>query len=166
MTNWREIRLVNPNLFWKNFILQNDLGTYDLSQLLGMANERDCIPWAQKAISRAVDQYFIRGDHLRPGSPPADLIGTVRLALRVQHYELVDVAECVYIQKLQASTKDFDVTLTALRACSPSHKTTAQWKVALETRTAEILGVLDNFKREIIELEQIFKYIKTVRSDM
>lgn len=136
----------------------------DLPQLLSMAKQANCDHNAQWQISEAIVHHFSGDDHLQSRNP-LDLMETLKLAYRLRHHRLIDLVDCVCIQRFQERLRRLDWDLSAQTAYIPA-TSMAQWKVGLDYRTDAIVNLLNDFKWEdqIGGMQDVLNFTRAVRS--
>ncbi|KAJ7766496.1 hypothetical protein DFH07DRAFT_809117 [Mycena maculata] len=139
--------------------------TGTLPQLLAMANTPFCTYNMQSNIAEALVPHLLRGDDVQ--SRTLDLLGALQLAHRLRHPRLIDLVECVCVQRLESGAADLAAELCDAKRCMPvEFENMAQWKEALEERAGRFIRSLDAFERQMVDLRVLIELARDVRADI
>lgn len=136
----------------------------DLPQQLALANAPFCAHNTQRNISEAIVHYFLRGDDVLSRTP-LDLWATLQLARRVRHYRLIDLVECVCIQRFEVASADLAAELCALKGCmSAEFGNILEWRNALDIRAGCFVESLNAFQRLTGEVLYMIDRVRAARA--
>ncbi|KAJ7651967.1 hypothetical protein DFH06DRAFT_1206430, partial [Mycena polygramma] len=132
-----------------------------LSRNLAKANEPNCHYEVQGQTSDVIVRHFERCDDLQ-SLDPLDLMETLKLAYRLKHYRLIDLVECVCIQRLQECAMRSVPELSKQTAATPVEST--EWKARLEMRSVAMDSCLAKLVDQTIKAREMIAFVRAMRA--
>ncbi|KAJ6468391.1 hypothetical protein C8R45DRAFT_1018550 [Mycena sanguinolenta] len=140
-----------------------ELAAIQLQKALKFANKDICDDTMRRKIAEAIVHHFECGDDLR-SDKPLDFGETQKLAYRLKHRRLFELANEACIKRFQATASHLSGKLSNTMCVDA--RSLQEWKDRCDAKTAADIRLLDELDEQTAFLRARLGWIKATRSDI